>query len=173
MRNSGVAACTAAFWLGIWVVACAPADGQNGMNAERGAPATPSAQERSDIADETPADVGETFPIRVAGIEIQVEIADDEAERSKGLMFRESLPENGGMLFVYESARPLGFWMRNTLIPLDIAYIDEQGRIVDIQSMEPGDETTHWSSSDAMYALEMNVGWFEANEITVGDLVEF
>lgn len=116
---------------------------------------------------------GDKVPIRVAGIEIMVEIADDEAERSKGLMFRESLPENEGMLFVYESQRPLGFWMRNTLIPLDIAYIDEQGRIVDIQQMEPRDETTHWSKSDAMYALEMNVGWFEANGVRVGDLVEF
>ncbi|MDX1389091.1 MAG: DUF192 domain-containing protein [Acidobacteriota bacterium] len=173
MRNSGVAARSAAFWLGFWAVACGSADGQNGMNADGGVPATPAAQERAANADDTPSEVGETFPIRVAGIEIQVEIADDEAERSKGLMFRESLPENGGMLFVYESARPLGFWMRNTLIPLDIAYIDEQGRIVDIQSMEPGDETTHWSSSDAMYALEMNIGWFEENQVTVGDLVEF
>lgn len=116
---------------------------------------------------------GDKVPIRVGGIEIQVEIADDDAERSKGLMFRESLPENDGMLFVYESSRPLGFWMRNTLIPLDIAYIDEQGRIVDIQQMEPRDETTTFSKADAMYALEMNVGWFEANGISIGALVEF
>ena len=116
---------------------------------------------------------GEQVPIRVAGIEIMVEIADDETERARGLMFRESLPRDEGMLFVYESERPLGFWMRNTLIPLDVAYIDAQGRIVDIQTMEPRDETTRWSASDAQYALEMNAGWFEANGVRVGDLVEF
>ncbi|MFV1986551.1 MAG: DUF192 domain-containing protein [Gemmatimonadota bacterium] len=147
------------------LAACSAADGQDGATAD--------AQDRT-RSDTTDGDLASGLvPIRVAGIEIQVEIADDEAERSKGLMFRESLPQNEGMLFVYESSRALGFWMRNTLIPLDIAYIDEQGRIVDIQSMEPGDTTTHTSSSDAMYALEMNVGWFEANEVTIGDIVEF
>lgn len=145
--------------------ACGYADGQDGAVGDR--------QERSDEEARNYRLEGDKFPIRVAGIEIQVEIADDEAERSKGLMFRESLPEDEGMLFVYESARPLGFWMRNTLIPLDIAYIDEQGRIVDIQTMQPKDETTHWSNGDAMYALEMNAGWFEAHGITTGALVEF
>ena len=145
--------------------ACGAADGQDGAIGNR---QDGSAAEAQDYRLE-----GDKFPITVAGIEIQVEIADDEAERSKGLMFRESLPENEGMLFVYESERPLGFWMRNTLIPLDIAYIDGQGRIVDIQTMQPGDETTHWSKGDAMYALEMNAGWFEANGISTGALVEF
>jgi len=116
---------------------------------------------------------GQKVPIRVGGVEVRVEIADDEAERSKGLMFRDSLPENDGMLFVYESERSLGFWMRNTLIPLDIAYIDGKGRIVDIQQMEPRDETTHLSKADAMYALEMNAGWFEAHDVGLGDVVEF
>ncbi|MDH3732048.1 MAG: DUF192 domain-containing protein [Gemmatimonadota bacterium] len=154
-RKSGQVLCFA-----VAFAACGVAGGQD--NAAQGEPV------QQDYRLE-----GDKVPIRVAGIEIQVEIADDEAERSKGLMFRESLPEDEGMLFVYESARPLGFWMRNTLIPLDIAYIDEQGRIVDIQQMEPRDETTRWSKADAMYALEMNVGWFAANSVTVGDLIEF
>ncbi len=145
--------------------ACGAAGGQDGA---AGSLQDQAGEEAQDYRLE-----GDTFPIRVAGIEIQVEIADDEAERSRGLMFRESLSENEGMLFVYESSRPLGFWMRNTLIPLDIAYIDEQGRIVDIQTMQPKDDTTHWSKADAMYALEMNAGWFEANGITTGALVEF
>ena len=115
----------------------------------------------------------ELVPLRVGGIEIQVEIADDADERQRGLMYRESLEENQGMLFVYPEQRILGFWMRNTLIPLDIAYIDREGRIVDIQQMEPQTTETHDSAAPAMYALEMNQGWFEANGIRIGDLIEF
>lgn len=115
----------------------------------------------------------ELVPLRVGGIEIQVEIADDADERQRGLMYRESLEENQGMLFVYPEQRTLGFWMKNTLIPLDIAYIDREGRIVDIQQMEPQTTETHDSAAPAMYALEMNQGWFEANGIRVGDLIEF
>lgn len=115
----------------------------------------------------------ELVPLRVGGIEIQVEIADDADERQRGLMYRESLEENQGMLFVYPEQRTLGFWMRNTLIPLDIAYIDREGRIVDIQQMEPQTTETHDSAAPAMYALEMNQGWFEANGIRIGDLIEF
>ena len=115
----------------------------------------------------------ELVPLRVGGIEIQVEIADDADERQRGLMYRESLEENQGMLFVYPEQRTLGFWMKNTLIPLDIAYIDREGRIVDIQQMEPQTTETHDSAAPAMYALEMNQGWFEANGIRIGDLIEF
>jgi len=151
----------AALLLAMTVASCGTAGGADG-----------SGQDASDEPRPVTLE-GEKVPIRVAGIEVRVEIADDEAERSKGLMFRQSLPEDEGMLFVYESPRPLGFWMRNTLIPLDIAYIDAQGRIVDIQQMEPRDDTTHWSASDAQYALEMNAGWFEAHGVEIGALVEF
>ena len=115
----------------------------------------------------------ELIPIRVRGIEIEVELADEPAERQQGLMYRESLPENHGMLFAYPEERTLGFWMKNTLLPLDIAYINREGRIVDIKQMAPQSTETHNSSAPAMYALEMNQGWFEANGIRVGDLVEF
>lgn len=168
--GSSLAAKTAALLLAGLAAACEVADGANGDIALQNDIAL---QDRTASADQRYSLEGTKVTIRVAGIEVRVEIADDEAERSKGLMFRESLPENDGMLFVYESQRSVGFWMRNTLIPLDIAYIDSQGRIVDIQQMEPGDETTHWSKADAMYALEMNVGWFETHGVGVGDLVEF
>ena len=148
--------------LGALAAACSAADGQDGGGQD------PESGEGSPVTLE-----GEKVPIRVAGMEIMVEIADDDAERAKGLMFRESLPRDEGMLFVYESERRLSFWMRNTLIPLDVAYIDSQGRIVDIQTMEPRDETSHWSASDAQYALEMNAGWFADNGVGVGALVEF
>ena len=121
----------------------------------------------------TAAPTAELIPIRVGGIEIRVELADEPAERQTGLMFRESLAENQGMLFAYPEERTLGFWMKNTLIPLDIAYIDREGRIVDIKQMEPQSSETHNSAAPAMYALEMNQGWFEANGIRVGDVIEF
>lgn len=163
MNTGGFARRPAAVVLtGLLATSCGAAGGADGSGQD------PASGEPTPVTLE-----GEQVPIRVAGIEIMVEIADDEGERAKGLMFRESLPEDEGMLFVYESERPLGFWMRNTLIPLDVAYVDSQGRIVDIQTMEPRDETTHWSASDAQYALEMNAGWFEANGVRVGDLVEF
>lgn len=111
--------------------------------------------------------------LRVAGISITAEIADDPATRSRGLMGRDSLPQDHGMLFVYSEEQVLSFWMRNTQIPLDIAFIDGNGVIVDIQGMEPHDEQSRLSRQPAMYALEMSRGWFEEHGVKVGDRVEF
>ena len=105
-------------------------------------------------------------------IEVEVEIADNEAERMKGLMERTELAENAGMLFVFEEEQPRSFWMKNTLIPLSIAYIDAEERIIDTQDMQPLDETVHRSASPAMYALEVNQGFFEERGVEVGDTVE-
>jgi uncharacterized membrane protein (UPF0127 family) len=131
-------------------------------------------QEPGSPGDSSRVGSGELVVVRVGGHEIRVEIADDSAERERGLMYRESLPEHQGMLFVYGSAATRSFWMRNTLIPLDIAFIDPDGVIVDIQQMrqtQTAELTT--SKFPAMYALEMNLGWFEANEVEVGDRLEF
>ena len=112
--------------------------------------------------------------IRVGGILAQVEMAKDPNKRERGLMFREHLPENQGMLFVYPNEQILSFWMRNTLIPLDIAFIDHRGIIVSIQHMQPlDDENYHVSPKPVQYALEMNLGWFERNQVQVGDRVDF
>ncbi len=105
-------------------------------------------------------------------IEVEVEIADDNTERQRGLMERTELAENAGMLFVFDREQPLSFWMRNTLIPLSIAYIDGDGRIVDIQDMQPLDETGHPSAEPAMYALEVNQGFFEERGVVVGGKAE-
>ena len=105
-------------------------------------------------------------------IEVEVEIADNEAERMKGLMERTELAENAGMLFVFEEEQPRSFWMKNTLIPLSIAYIDAEERIIDTQEMQPLDETVHPSAGPAMYALEVNQGFFEERGVEVGDTVE-
>jgi uncharacterized membrane protein (UPF0127 family) len=76
------------------------------------------------------------------------------------------------MLFVYDHEQVLSFWMKDTLIPLSIAYIDVEGRIVDIQDMQPLDETSHPSAKPAQYALEVNQGFFEGRGVMVGDMVE-
>jgi uncharacterized membrane protein (UPF0127 family) len=102
-------------------------------------------------------------------VEVRVEIADEEAEQQRGLMERTALAEDAGMLFVFPGERPRSFWMRNTLIPLSIAYIDGDGGIVDIQDMEPLDESPHPSIAPAQYALEVNQGFFEERGVQVGD----
>ena len=104
--------------------------------------------------------------------EVEVEIADDTAEQRRGLMERTELAENAGMLFVFDREEPRSFWMRNTLIPLSIAYIASDGRIVDIQDMQPLDETSHPSAEPAQYALEVNQGFFAERGIEVGNVVE-
>ena len=104
--------------------------------------------------------------------EVEVEIADDTAEQRRGLMERTELAENAGMLFVFDREEPRSFWMRNTLVPLSIAYIASDGRIVDIQDMQPLDETSHPSAEPAQYALEVNQGFFAERGIEVGDVVE-
>jgi uncharacterized membrane protein (UPF0127 family) len=87
-------------------------------------------------------------------------------------MGRTELELHAGMLFVFGRERDLSFWMRNTLIPLSIAYISADGRIVDIQDMEPLDETSHPSAEPAKYALEVNQGFFAERGVEVGDEVE-
>jgi uncharacterized protein len=105
-------------------------------------------------------------------VEVRAEAADERAEQQTGLMGRTELAPDAGMLFVFGRERDLSFWMRNTLIPLSIAYIAADGRIVDIQNMEPLDETSHPSAEPAKYALEVNQGFFAERGVEVGDTVE-
>ncbi len=113
------------------------------------------------------------IPIYIKSKEIWVEVAKSEEERGKGLMGRKSLEKNGGMLFIFEDEGYHGFWMKNTLIPLSIAFIDRDGKIVEITNMEPMTLITHDPPRPILYALEMNRGWFSANGIKVGDLIRF
>lgn len=110
--------------------------------------------------------------LQVGEQQLSVELACTAAEQQQGLMHRKSLPENQGMLFVFEQERTLSFWMKNTLIPLSIAYIDKQGTIVDIQDMQPLDLSTHPSSKPAQYALEVNQGWFKQHGIQAGSAIK-
>ena len=90
-------------------------------------------------------------------------------------MLREKLGWNEGMLFVFEKEDTLSFWMHKTSIPLSIAFMSSEGTIIDIQDMKPFDESTYRSRGVALYALEMNIGWFEVNGVEVGDkaFIEF
>lgn len=99
---------------------------------------------------------------------ISAEIARLPGERERGLMYREELPPDHGMLFVFPRERILGFWMRNTTIPLSIAYADSAGRILRIADLEPLDERPVSSVGPARYALEMRRGWFREHGVAVG-----
>jgi len=114
------------------------------------------------------------YTLHIDDIRLNVEIAQDPESLEKGLMFRRKLPEDQGMLFVFPYEHVLSFWMRNTYIPLDIAFIDASGKVIDIQYMEPIDESKHYvSSGPALYALEVNGGWFARHQLGVGAMVVF
>jgi uncharacterized protein len=99
---------------------------------------------------------------------IRAEVAADFATRMRGLMHRESMPQNAGMLFIFDEATQHCMWMKNTLIPLSVAFIDERGAIINIEDMAPHSEKSHCARQPARYALEMNRGWFAAKGIKPG-----
>ncbi|HEX2742204.1 MAG TPA: DUF192 domain-containing protein [Rubrobacter sp.] len=148
----------------------APANSQNSSQAS--GTKTPATEETTSASSDL-----STLVIETSGeeqVEVRVEVADNVVEQAKGLMYRKELGEDRGMLFVYPDERVLSFWMRNTLIPLSIAYIDSEGRIVDIQDMKPlDDKPPHYESSEPVqYALEVNQGFFEENGVKEGDHAE-
>lgn len=100
-----------------------------------------------------------------------VAYADEPIERQLGLMYRRKMCDDCGMLFRFDSVRTGSIWMKNTYIPLDLAYITEDGIIVDIKALTPHDETSVRSSKPVRFALEMNQGWFGKKNIKVGDKV--
>lgn len=105
---------------------------------------------------------------------IDVEIAENEAERAKGLMFRSSIPDSVGMLFIFEQSGPQGFWMKNTSIPLDIIYVDENKKIVSIaKNTKPYSEESIPSLGHAKYVVEVNAGYTDRNNIQSGDVISF
>ena len=111
--------------------------------------------------------------IRIGDRTLTVELADDAEERGRGLMFRESLTDYQGMLFIYPDETVHSFWMKNVPIALDIAFIDGNQRIVEIQTMEPNTSDYYTSSGSFMYAVEVRAGWFEEYGIRVGTQVQF
>ncbi|WP_288131625.1 DUF192 domain-containing protein [Accumulibacter sp.] len=99
---------------------------------------------------------------------IEAEVAADDPNRMQGLMHRRNMAANQGMLFVFPQAARHCMWMRNTFLPLSVAFLDEDGRILNIENMQPQTEDNHCSTKAARYALEMNLGWFSSKGIKPG-----
>jgi uncharacterized protein len=110
--------------------------------------------------------------LRIKDARASAEVVSQPEDRALGLMFRRNLAPDSGMLFVFDEDEFQRFWMKNTLIPLSIAYITQDSLIADILEMAPLDTTTPYVSSKAVrYALEMNSGWFQSHGIRPGDTV--
>lgn len=150
----------------VLVVGCG--DGDESLGGDGAAPPLPSF-DTSRVAVVT---AGDTLPLRV-------ELAETDEQRALGLMERPRLPEDAGMLFVYDEPQPpdAGFWMFRTRIPLDIAFLDEAGQIVAIRSMQPCTSPeprwcpTYAPGAPYTAALEVNAGWFERHDVSLGDRV--
>ena len=102
---------------------------------------------------------------------IEAEVAADQANRMQGLMNRRAMAANHGMLFVFPELERHCMWMRNTILPLSVAFLDERGRILNIEDMQPQTETSHCAAGPARFALEMNHGWFDAKGIRAGQAI--
>lgn len=113
-----------------------------------------------------------TIPLTIARHALVAEVAASPETRERGLMFRYDLKENEAMLFVFPSARQQSFWMKNTPLPLSIAFIDAKGVILNIRDMMPFTTDGHPSDGEALYALEVNRGWFAQRGIIAGQRVQ-
>lgn len=110
--------------------------------------------------------------LSVNGHKLTAEVAHIDATRTQGLMHRRILPENRGMLFVFENTAIHAMWMMNTHIPLSVAFLDERGAIINIENMKPHTQDTHPAAKPAKYALEVNLGWFGKRGIKPGAKVD-
>ena len=117
--------------------------------------------------------------VHLRGQVLSLEIADEDHEHQKGLMFRRFLDGKSGMLFVFPSAQPRIFWMKNTFIPLDIGFFDSQMRLINFESMEPvrseseEPKKNYLSKGPARYVIEVNRGWFHRHRVVKGDRFQF
>jgi uncharacterized membrane protein (UPF0127 family) len=112
-----------------------------------------------------------TAQVRVGAHALKVEVAASEPQRVQGLMNRERLGRDDGMLFVFDEPGYHSMWMKDTLIPLSVAFLDAQGNILNILDMEPRTLDTHTAAGPAAFAIETNKGWFAAKKIKAGDRV--
>lgn len=112
-----------------------------------------------------------TIPIKVGSHALKVEVADTDASRGRGLMYRQKLGKEDGMLFIFPDPGYHSMWMMNTYIPLSVAFVDADGKILNILDMEPQTQDTHTAAGPARYAIETNKGWFERRKIKAGDAV--
>ncbi len=111
-------------------------------------------------------------PLTIAGQKLTAEVAATNPDRMQGLMHRRMMPENRGMLFVFTDEANHAMWMKNTFIPLSVAFIDSKGVITNIEDMKPHTEDAHPATRPVRYALEMNLGWFAKRGIKAGAKIE-
>ena len=113
-----------------------------------------------------------TIQMQLGNKSFTLEVADSTATRTYGLMRRDSMPPDHGMLFVFADEEERGFWMKNTRIPLDIVFVDETGAVISIKQMKPYDLSTTWADGDVKWAVELNKGAAAGAGIKVGDKLQ-
>ncbi len=140
------------------------------------AAALPTVKPEAEVWPEPPAPANSTSAADAATVlvvfgsdTVRAEVANTPATRSQGLMNRDAVPDGTGMLFVFDNEAIRSFWMQNTFVALDVAWIDADFRIVDIQQMEPESSDIHDGARPAMFALEVRQGWFAEKGVEVGD----
>lgn len=102
---------------------------------------------------------------------IRAQVAQTPEQRQTGLMYRREMPPNDGMLFIFEAPSPQCFWMRNTPLPLDIAFIADDGSVVNVAQMQPFSDASHCSAKPVRYVLEMHQGWFAKRGVKAGSRI--
>ena len=110
--------------------------------------------------------------ISIESLFSKIEVVSNSQERKLGLMYRENLPYDNAMFFIWEYKKRQCMWMRNTYIPLNVAYLDSSGKILEIYDMVPLSDESVCSKKRVRYALEVNLNWFEDNNILVGDVLD-
>ncbi|HSU66272.1 MAG TPA: DUF192 domain-containing protein [Tepidisphaeraceae bacterium] len=110
--------------------------------------------------------------MRIGNETFQIEVAKSDAEQEKGLMKRDSMPDDHGMIFVFKTQRVLSFWMKDTRFPLDIVFVDSGGKVVSIKQMKAYDESNTSSDEPARYAIELNKGAAKRCGVKTGDVLE-
>ena len=112
-----------------------------------------------------------TTQLKIGKHTLHVEVAENDAQRMRGLMHREKMPQDHGMVFIFEEPAYQSMWMKNTLLPLSVAFVDRDGVILNIRDMQPQTLDSHMSAGPALYAIETNKGWFAERAIKPGDKV--
>ena len=110
-------------------------------------------------------------PIPIESFLNKIEVANNSQERKRGLMYRRMLPQDHGMLFEWDSKKIQCMWMKNTYVPLSVAYVDTEGKIINISNMTPLSKASVCSAKPALYALEVSQGVFKKNNINAGDIL--
>jgi uncharacterized membrane protein (UPF0127 family) len=119
-----------------------------------------------------PADTLPVVELNAGIHRIHAELADNDSARMRGLMYREALAPNQGMLFIFDETATHCMWMRNTLLPLSVAFIDNDGSIVNIEEMKARTDDTHCARRGVHYALEMAAGWYKAHGLAAGSVIK-